>query len=100
MSVYIIASYDISDPEGYEHYVPGVVPLLAKHGAEILVASYDARAIEGDKRGVYVVLRFASEQAALAWYNDPDYEPVRKIRLDSSTNGTMVLAGEFVPPAG
>lgn len=100
MSAYIIASYDIVDEEGYEPYVPGVVPLLAKHGAEIVVADRDAQALEGDKRTSYVVLRFASEEAALAWYNDPDYVDVRKLRIDSSENTNLVLAHEFVPPSG
>ena len=46
-----------------------------------------------------VVLRFESEEAAMAWYNDPDYGPVKKIRVDSSANGTVVLAKQFVPPS-
>lgn len=100
MPAYMIASYDIADPDGYEGYVPGVVPLLQKHGAEILVADYEASAMEGEARGVYVVLKFPSEEAALAWYNDPAYEPVRKIRLDASANGNLVLAKAFVPPSG
>ena len=99
MSAYIIASYDIADAKGYEGYVPGVVPLLQKHGAEILVASYDAQALEGDRHDVYVVLKFASEEAALAWYNDPAYTPVKKIRLDSSANGNFALAKAFAPPS-
>ena len=99
MAAYVIAIYDIVDAEGYEGYVPGVVPLLAKHGAEILVADYDAQCFEGDRRSVYVVLRFASEEAALAWYNDPAYEPVKRIRLDSSDNNNVVLAKEFKPPS-
>ena len=98
MSAYVIATYDIVDPKGYEGYVPGVGPLLQKHGAEVLVASYDARSLEGDKRGVHVVLRFESEAAALAWYNDPAYAPVRKIRQSSCTNNNVVLVDEFVPP--
>ena len=100
MSAYIIASYDIVDAEGYEPYVPGVVPLLAKHGAEIVVADRNAQALEGGKRSSYVVLRFASEEAALAWYNDPDYVDVRKLRIDSSENTNLVLAHEFVPTSG
>ena len=100
MAAYIICSYDIADPKGYERYVPGVVPLLQKHGAEVLVAAHDSKLLEGEKRGVYVVLRFASEEAALAWYNDPAYEDVRKIRLNSSRNGSMVLATQFIPPTG
>ncbi len=99
MSVYIIASYDIEDPEEYAAYVPGVRALLQKHGAEILVADYEAKTIEGQDRGVNVVLKFESEAAAMNWYNDPDYGPVKKIRLDSTTNGTVILAKQFVPPS-
>lgn len=97
MSAYIIVSYDIVDPEGYEAYGSGVVPLLQKHGAEILVAEYDAKALEGDRRSVYVVLRFESEEAALRWYNDPAYEPVRKVRFATCGNSNMVLAKQFAP---
>jgi len=100
MAAYIICSYDIVDPKGYQAYLPGVGPLLQKHGAEVLVADYDAKPLEGEKRGVYVVLRFESEEAALGWYNDPAYVTVRKIRLDSSRNGSMVLASQWVPHAG
>ncbi|MGD2166812.1 MAG: DUF1330 domain-containing protein [Gammaproteobacteria bacterium] len=100
MSAYIIASYDIVDEKGMESYVPGVTPLLMKHHAEVLVASYNAHALEGEKRGVYVVLRFASDEAALAWYNDPEYAPLKKMRIDASDNANVVLAREFVPPSG
>ena len=100
MPAYIIVSYDIVDSEGYESYVPGVLPLLKKHGAEILVADYDAQCLEGEKRSVYVVLRFDSEEAARAWYNDSAYEPVRKIRLGSCNNNNLVIAKQFVPPSG
>ena len=99
MSVYFIASYDIEDPKAYDDYVPGVVPLLEKHGGEVVVADYDARTVEGQGRGVYVVLKFESEEVALNWYNDPDYGPVKQIRLDSTKNGTAVLAQAFAPPS-
>ncbi len=99
MSVYFIVSYDIEDQEGYERYIAGVRPLLQKHGAEILVADHEAKTIEGQGRGKYVVLKFESEAAAMNWYNHPDYGPVKKIRLDSTTNGTVALAKQFVPPS-
>jgi len=99
MAVYYIASYDIDDPQTYEAYVPGVVPLLQKHGAEILVADYEGKTLEGQACGVNVVLRFDSEEAAMNWYNDPDYEPVKQIRLAATSNGTALLAKQFVPPS-
>ena len=98
MAVYVIVGYDISDPKGYENYVPGVVPLLQKHGAEILAADYQAEALEGHAPGVNVVLRFDSEEAARNWYNDPAYAPVKQIRLNSTKNGSIVLAKEFKGP--
>jgi uncharacterized protein (DUF1330 family) len=98
MSVYFILSYDIENPQGYEGYVPGVIPLLQKHNAEILVADYEAKSIEGEARGVNVVLRFETEEAAMNMYNDPAYQPLKKLRLDSTCNGTSLLAKQFVFP--
>jgi uncharacterized protein (DUF1330 family) len=45
-----------------------------------------------------VVIRFESEETAMDWYNDPAYGPVKKIRFDTTSNGTAVLAKEFIPP--
>ncbi|MGE3802210.1 MAG: DUF1330 domain-containing protein [Candidatus Kapaibacterium sp.] len=98
MAAYVVATYTINDPEGYEPYVPGVIPLLQKHGAEILSADYESKALEGTTHTVTVILKFESEEAAENWYNDPDYIPVKQVRLDSST-GSVVLAKEFVMPS-
>lgn len=100
MPAYVIVSYDIVDSARFEPYVPAVMPLLQKHGAEVLVGSFDAKPLEGEAAGVNVVLHFPSEEAALAWYNDPDYAPVKQIRFDSTANNRMVLAPGFAPPQG
>jgi uncharacterized protein (DUF1330 family) len=99
MSVYIIVRYDISDPEVFKGYPPAVMPLLHKHGAEVLVADFAAQAVEGQASGAHVVIRFPSEEAARNWYNDPAYAPVRQIRLNSTKNGNAVLAKEFAAPS-
>lgn len=98
MSVYILATYDVVDPEAYKNYVAGVIPLLMKHKAEVLVADYEPNNIEGEARGANIVLKFESEEAAMNWYNDPDYESVKKIRFDNTTNGYLALSKQFVPP--
>jgi uncharacterized protein (DUF1330 family) len=84
MAVYVIAGYGITDPKGYEGYVHAVVPLLRKHGAEILVADYESQQLEGEPRKVNVVLKSPSAEAARNWYNDPVYGPVKQKRLDST----------------
>ena len=98
MTAYVIASYDVTDGERYQDYVAKVAPLLASHGGELLVADAEAHCFEGEQRTVHVLCRFETEEAALGWYHDPAYAPVRQIRFDSSANGSLVIAKGFVPP--
>jgi len=98
MSVYWIGVYDIADEAGYQRYLEGALPNLQKHNVEILVADPTARCKEGSPRQMAVVLRFDSEEHAMAWYNDPEYQPLLKLRLDSTTNQTALLAQEFRLP--
>ncbi len=98
MPAYVIVSYDIVDRRAFEPYVPGVMPLLRKHGGEVLVGDFQADALEGRAAGVNVVLRFDSEEAVRNWYNDPEYQPVKQIRLNSTKNTVAVLAKAFVMP--
>lgn len=100
MAVYYIASYDITDPETfYGKYAPNVGPLLQRHGGEVLVISADSRPIEGSPCSVSVVLKFDTEAAALDWYNDPDYAPLKNLRHQSTTNSTAVLAKQSAGPS-
>lgn len=99
MAVYMIASFDVADQAAYEAYVPGMMPILMKYGPEILVADYGATALEGQCRGVNVVIRFATEEALKAFYDDPDYRPFKELRLRSTANSTLLVAKEFALPA-
>ena len=64
-------TFDVADWSDYEGYVPGMMPILQKYHPEILVADYACKALEGESRGVNVVIKFESEEALMAFYNDP-----------------------------
>lgn len=98
MSVFFIISYDIVDQDRYPEYVQGVVPLLMKHEGEVIVADHEGKQIEGSPSRINAVIRFKDEQAFMAWYNDPDYEQVKKIRFETTENEMAVLTKEFIPP--
>ena len=99
MSAYFILTHTITDPETYQQeYVPKVLPFLAKYNADVVVAELDAEPLEGDPAKGAVVLRFPSEQAIRDFVNDPDYQPVKEIRLALTTNGNAVMAAEFEMP--
>jgi uncharacterized protein (DUF1330 family) len=66
---------EIQDVARYRNeYVPRVLPLLQKHGAELLVAGCDAETAEGEPPNCTVVIRFADTEAAWGFLNDPDYQ--------------------------
>jgi len=97
MSAYIVATYDITNPESYAAYGPGVGPTLMAHSAEVLVAEHDSTAIEGEPRKSTIVLRFTDRDAAMAWYNSDDYQAVLSLRTDN-TEGSMVIVDGFTMP--
>jgi len=98
MPAYMIASFDVTEQQAYEDYVPGMMPILMKYQPEILVADYGARSLEGDCRQVNVVIKFPTEEALKAFYNDPDYRPFKELRLRTTANSTLLVAKEFVLP--
>jgi uncharacterized protein (DUF1330 family) len=99
MAAYFILTQTVTDRTAYaEQYVPGVLPFLAKHGAEILVAALETEALQGKPADGVVVLRFPSEGAVRDFVNDPDYRPLKELRLRITTNASAVLAPEFEWP--
>ncbi|MCF6403565.1 DUF1330 domain-containing protein [Chitinophaga filiformis] len=96
MAVYYINSYDIIDMEEYANYAAPVYELLQKYGAEVVASDLHAIAVEGNAKTMNAIIRFPSAEAALACYTDPAYQPVKQIRLRSTTNCTMVLVKEFI----
>ena len=59
----------------------------------------DATPLQGDPAKGVVVLRFPSEQAVRDFLSDPDYQPIKKIRMSLTTNANVVMAPEFKMPA-
>jgi uncharacterized protein (DUF1330 family) len=100
VTVQAIISNDIEDNDACQTYVPGVIPLLEKHGAEIALAGYDALGVQGDRHGVYVAVRFPSEVAARAWHSGPADEEVRRFRLALCRNNGIVTASESEAGSG
>jgi uncharacterized protein (DUF1330 family) len=97
MAGYLIASYRITNPDAYQAYPPAVMPTLMAHGAEVLVADYQSQPLEGEPPSVTVVIKFASKEAARAWYDSPEYRKIVGLRTDNS-EGVVILADGFAMP--
>ncbi len=95
MAAYYLGSYDIVDPNQFQKYPPIVLRLLPRYGGEVLASDTSGTLVEGTMRTMNAVIRFPSKDAALALYNDPDYQEAKRIRQASTKNVSMVLVEEF-----
>jgi len=94
VAAYVVVNYDLTNIEGYKAYPPAVLPTLEAHGAEILVADYESKTLEGNPGSVTIVIKFQSKDAVNAWYYSPEHQEIVGLRTDNS-EGTAVAADEF-----
>ncbi len=96
MAVFYIGSYNIHDMQEFMKYPPKVMGLLEKYGGDVLASSIKAVSLEGTAKTMNAIIKFPSMEAAMAMYNDPEYQlQIKPIRLNSTSDCTMVLVEEY-----
>lgn len=97
MTAYLVANYDIVDPDAYRSYQQQSMPIMA--GGTLLVLDGASVATEGTPGAQTVVIEYASKEAALAAYESDEYQAVVGIRLGAIENGRAVIVDGFVMPS-
>ena len=95
MAVYVVNAYDIHDFETFKKYPPQVGPLLIKHGAKVLAMETNPKALEGIPKTMNAIIEFPSEDAVNNFYTDPEYRAFIELRLNSTSNCTMIVLKQF-----
>lgn len=89
MSVILVITYDITDPDRFADYNPNSLPAIgatiAKHGGQPAFASAP-ETLKGDSHDSAVGIRFPDAAAAKAWLDDDEYAPLKAIRLEATAN--------------
>ena len=94
MSAYFVIDLTVLDPDKLKQYEEGVMELVRRHGGEFLVRGGDYDVIEGNWRpGRLVIARYPSRQAIRNFYDDPDYEPYKKLRTAGSMAAALAVEG-------
>ncbi|WP_315127120.1 DUF1330 domain-containing protein [Comamonas antarctica] len=93
-SGYIIASVDVTNPEQYAEYRKWSTQAMQAHGAEVCVRGGEVKMLEGDwNPGRVVVLKFASFEAAQAFYDSPEYLTAREARAGAAIMRMVCVEG-------
>ena len=92
MAAYMVVNIaEVTDPAAFEEYRAKVPAVIRKHGGEYIVRGGEWHIAEGNwKPGRIVILRFPGMKAARAFYDDPEYEPLKALRQRAS-NGDIVF---------
>jgi uncharacterized protein (DUF1330 family) len=94
MAVYLIVNVDVKDPSTYEQYKADVPALIRKHGGEYLVRGGTFQVIEGNwQPSRLVLLRFPDKESALAFFNDPEYKPLKELRQRVTETDIVMVEG-------
>lgn len=101
MLAYLIARFDMTDPEhaaeAYKRYVAEAGPAYEAHGARFLVRGGEAHPLEGEARTRNVVVEFPSLEAARACYESEVYQKARAHRLPVAEGEIVVVQGSVGP---
>jgi uncharacterized protein (DUF1330 family) len=92
MAAYFIAQYVVNDPKLYGEYQVAAAKTIQASGGEVVAFDVAAETVEGEPPGPQtVIVKFASSEAAKAWYESPAYQAALPKRL-AATEGFAVLS--------
>jgi len=90
---YIIGHITVRNPEAYKEYIERDTPILKALGGRFVIRGGQAQVMEGESLDRHVVIEFPSYEAAMAAYNDPEYQEVAEIRRRNAESVIIVVEG-------
>jgi len=95
MSAYMVAQIEIHDPERYQAYLAGFLPIFERYGGELLATSKsETEVIEGEwATPRTVIMKFPSLDQAHRWHADPDYQALAEHRRQSARANLVLVEG-------
>ena len=94
MPAYVIADVDVHDSAGYEAYRQQVPAIIAQYGGRYIARGGATEVLEGSwspKR--CVILEFPSTAQLKAWWDSPEYRPLRAIRERTARSNVVATQG-------
>ncbi|HYL36548.1 MAG TPA: DUF1330 domain-containing protein [Bryobacteraceae bacterium] len=94
MPAYLLVNVEVKDSTAYERYKHEVPALIRRHGGEYLVRGGKCEVIEGNWQPQRLVLfRFPNLQSIHAFFNDPDYQPLKDLRQRAAHTQAIAMEG-------
>jgi uncharacterized protein (DUF1330 family) len=94
MAAYVIADVEVLDSAGYEAYRQQVPATIAAYGGRYLARGGATEVLEGGwSPRRCVILEFPSMAQLKAWWDSPEYRPLRAIRERTTRSNLVATEG-------
>ena len=94
MTAYVIYQAEVTNPEQYARYREKSTPSVVNAGGEFLVRGGEIDLFEGEPPlGRTVIAKFASMEAARAWYASEAYREARALREGAVLANLYIVDG-------
>jgi uncharacterized protein (DUF1330 family) len=92
--MYLVGELALRDERKFYEYARKVLPLLERHGGEVLGVTDAVSVIEGKRRpGLVVLHRWPSREAFDAFWTSPEYAPLRRLRQEAADSQIITFEG-------
>jgi len=76
-------------------YAQAAIASLMKLGGQMIAGTPTPTVLEGKWDGSWAaILQFPSMAMAQTWYNSPEYQPLKELRINELTDGGQILLVE------
>ncbi|MEY9184464.1 uncharacterized protein (DUF1330 family) [Bradyrhizobium sp. USDA 326] len=94
MKAYLVLDLSVNDHAGFKTYIAEIPAFIAKHSGRYIVRGVEPTTIEGDWAPErLVIIEFADREKAQAFLDDPDIQPLFKLRQATTTSRLLLADG-------
>ncbi len=91
---YLVAEVDVANPQQYGEYAKLSPGVIEKFGGRFIARGGRVATLEGPAAaGRMVIIEFPSFERAQAFYDSPDYQTIRKLRVGAATFRGVLIEG-------
>ena len=90
---YVVANIRVKDQEKFQQFAGMAGPAIKKYGGKVLARGPDADRLEGNVRGIVMMIEFESKEAANTFYHSEEYQAGKAVRVQCFDTNFMIIVG-------
>ena len=90
---YLVANIRVHDKEKFAEFSGMAAPAIKKYGGTVLAKGPGAERLEGEVKGIVMMVEFESIDAARTFYNSEEYQAAKAVREGCSETDLMIIEG-------